>query len=230
MSRYDAMLTERHPHHFTLADTHPLAKELHANIFGESDLTHANSAHVYDISSLTEKPALFRKVIEFLKCRYETMGDTGPTHIIGVESRGYIIGAPLAVALGIPFVTARVTKRFPSSFVPEGDDLKYLPMSRSIRNDSIPPRARVLIVDDFIGTGSTMLAALRLADIVAAQVVEVLTVCDVASLGGIKIIRESDDEMFKETPIFTLIHFKLSPREAEEQLEFVNSYITRSRL
>ncbi|RHW71688.1 Adenine phosphoribosyltransferase [Trypanosoma brucei equiperdum] len=103
-------------------------------------------------------------------------------------------------------------------------------MSRSVRNDSIPPRARVLIVDDFIGTGSTMLAALRLADIVAAQVVEVLTVCDVASLGGIKIIRESDDEIFKETPIFTLIHFKLSPREAEEQLEFVNSYITRSRL
>nr|CCC91322.1 unnamed protein product [Trypanosoma congolense IL3000] len=158
------------------------------------------------------------------------MGAEGPTHVIGVEARGYIIGAPLAVALNIPFVAARVTKRFPSSFIPEDESLGYLPMSRSIRNDSIPPRSRVIIVDDFIGTGNTMLAALRITDIVAAKVVEVLTVCDVASLQGIVKIRRSDDGIFGETPIFSLIHFNLSPQEAIEQLEFVNTHLTRSRL
>ncbi|KEG12226.1 putative Adenine phosphoribosyltransferase [Trypanosoma grayi] len=219
------------PKHFVLKESHPLTKELYANVFGEpSPSLHRNVSRLFDVSSLTENPALFRQVIQFLGERYRSMGADGPTHILGLESRGYLIGAPLALELGIPFVLARETKRFPSSFVRESPNATALVPSHSIRNNSISSDSRVLIVDDFIATGKTVISVLWLTDIVGAKVVEVVAACDVPRLNGVGAIHKAGDGTFKEIPVLTLMHFKATREAIKAQLQILKPITARSQL
>ncbi|KAH8610171.1 hypothetical protein ERJ75_001127600 [Trypanosoma vivax] len=112
------------PNHFTLDVAHPLAHELHKSLFGDQT---RRRTQLHDIYNLMEQPKLFRRIVHFLSERYRAMGAEGPTHILGLESRGYLLGVPLAMELGLPFVAARVTKRFPSSFIDEGGSSSNCP-------------------------------------------------------------------------------------------------------
>ncbi|ORC87678.1 putative Adenine phosphoribosyltransferase [Trypanosoma theileri] len=219
------------PNHFLLDESHPLAKDLYANVFSEvAPSSGRNVTRLFDVSSVTERPMLFRKVIEFLAQRYRAMGDAGPTHILAVESRGYLIGAPLAVELGLPLVLVRETKRFPASFVRESQQLNELPPSQSIRNGSVGSNARVLIVEDFVGCGRTAVSVLRLAGIVGATVVEMAAVCDAAALKGVEAIHAADGGAFRKTPIFTLMRFRADNNTLREQMMVYNPHITASKL
>ncbi|KAH8603819.1 Phosphoribosyl transferase domain [Trypanosoma vivax] len=175
-----------------------------------------------------EQPKLFRRIVHFLSERYRAMGAEGP-RTFSVESRGYLLGVPLAMELGLPFVAARVTKRFPSSFIDEGGSLKQLPSSRSIRNASIPQNARVVVVDDFIGTGHTMTTALCVMDIIGARVLEAVTLCDIVALrcgSG----AQRGRRLLPQTPIVTLVRFHSTMQTAEEQLRLVNQTFSRSHM
>ncbi|KAH8616880.1 Phosphoribosyl transferase domain [Trypanosoma vivax] len=215
------------PNHFTLDVAHPLAHELHKSLFGDQT---RRRTQLHDIYNLMEQPKLFRRIVHFLSERYRAMGAEGPTHILGLESRGYLLGVPLAMELGLPFVAARVTKRFPSSFIDEGGSLKQLPSSRSIRNASIPQNARVVVVDDFIGTGHTMTTALCVMDIIGARVLEAVTLCDIVALSGVDQVHNADDGYFRQKPIVTLVRFHSTMQTAEEQLRLVNQTFSRSHM
>ncbi|KAH9598653.1 Phosphoribosyltransferase domain [Trypanosoma melophagium] len=219
------------PNHFVLDESHPLSRELYANVFSEiAPSTERNVTRLFDVSSVTEKPILFRKVIQCLAQRYRSMDEAGPTHVLAVESRGYLIGAPLAVELGLPLVLVRETKRFPSSFVRESQRMKVLPPSQSIRHGSIDSNARLLVVDDFVGAGRTVISALRLADIVGAKVVEVAAVCDAVGLDGVTSIHAADNGAFRTTPILTLMRFRADRHMLQEQMMVYNPRLTVSKI
>ncbi|RNF19772.1 adenine phosphoribosyltransferase [Trypanosoma conorhini] len=225
-------VVERSPKHLVLSESHPLSKELYANVFGEVlSSKHGTVTQLFDVSSITERPLLFKKVIGFLAERYRAMGKAGPTHILSLESRGYVIGAPLAFELGIPFVLAQVTKRFPSSFVHEDKALTYLPPSFSIRNGSLSKDSRVVIADDFIATGRSLTSVLRLTEeIVGAAVVEAVVVCDVPLLNGVEAVHNSEGARFKKTPIFTLMHFNATQETIHNQLVAHSTQLTCHKL
>jgi adenine phosphoribosyltransferase len=117
----------------------------------------------YDMSPLLANPVLRRKVIADL--RAHTINH-GATHVLGLETRGYIVGAWLADALGTPFI--RVPKlasamKVPGELVTKTYDLEYKKgeaIALPVR--SIPPHARVIIADDLYATGGTMNAAAEL--------------------------------------------------------------------
>ncbi|ESL08287.1 adenine phosphoribosyltransferase [Trypanosoma rangeli SC58] len=225
-------VAECSPNQLVLDESHLLSQELYASVFGEAlSSTHDNITRLFDVSSITEKPLLFRKVIDFLAQRYRAMGKAGPTHIVSLESRGYVIGAPLAFELGISFVMCHTTKRFPSSFVHEDKTLKYLPPSYSIRNGSLSSDARVVVVDDFIATGHSLISVLQLIeDIVGAKVVEVAVVCDVPSLNGVAAVRKAEGGRFRQTPILALMHLNASQETIQNQLVEHTALVTHSRL
>ncbi|ESS69935.1 Adenine phosphoribosyltransferase [Trypanosoma cruzi] len=215
-------IAECSPNHLVLKESHPLSKDLYANVFGEtSSFPGDNATRLFDVSSITENPPLFRKVIHFLAQRYRDMGDAGPTHVLCVESRGYLLGSPLALELGVPLVLASATKRFPSTFLPEGQGPMVMPKSYSVRNGSISSDSRVLIVDDFIATGRSLVSVLRLMAIVDAKVIEAVAVCNVPSLDGIGAIHKSDGCRFGQTPIFTLMQLKASQETVKEQIAYI---------
>ncbi|RNE99872.1 adenine phosphoribosyltransferase, partial [Trypanosoma rangeli] len=192
---------------------------------------HGNITQLFDVSTITENPLLYRKVIDFLAQRYRAMGKAGPTHILSLESRGYVIGAPLAVELGISFVMCHTTKRFPSSFVHEDKHFNYLPPSYSIRNGSLSSDARVVVADDFIATGQSLISVLQLIeDIVGAKVVEVVVVCDVPLLNGVAAVHKTVWGRFGKTPIFALMHPNISQETIQDQLVAHTDLVTHSRL
>ncbi len=88
--------------------------------------------------------------------------DAGITHVIGIESRGFIFGAPVALGLGAGFVPLRKPGKLPRRVLREAYALEYGTDALEMHADALQPGSRVLIVDDVLATGGTALAALRL--------------------------------------------------------------------
>lgn len=196
------------PHQFTLNAENPLFQELtQPNKLYSNPNTKANQPRLYDVSSISENPTLFKDVVRFLAHRYRTMGKKGPTHILAIENRGCILGAPLALELGVPFIPMRHERRSENSFVSEGEDkLPTAPLS--VRNNSINANSRVVIVDDFIISGETMISALDCARIVGSTVVEAFAVCDMSESGGVEQIHSL--EPYKKLNVLTLFRLRNS--------------------
>jgi adenine phosphoribosyltransferase len=104
--------------------------------------------------------------------------------VVGIESRGFIFGAPIAVALGAGFVPVRKMGRLPGPTERESYDLEYGANTMEIHRDAIEPGQRVLLVDDVLATGGTMRAAARLVERLGAHVVAVSVLIELANLGG----------------------------------------------
>lgn len=183
-------LVEVSPGHFTLNKHHPLFLSLcDKTTFFTIPSTSEKVPRLYDVSTITENPALFKQIISWLANRYRFMGTDGPTHILGVETRGCFVAAPLAMELGIPFVPLRHDNLTENSFVNEGESDKPPNPPLSYRHNAITKDSQVVIIDDFISTGRTMDAALDCVEIVGAKVVECFAVCDMEEGGGINYIR-----------------------------------------
>ena len=97
--------------------------------------------------------------------------DDGITHVVGMESRGFIFGAPVALGLGAGFVPVRKPGKLPRTVLREAYALEYGTDALEMHSDAIPPSGRVLIVDDVLATGGTALAAARLVQSTGATVV-----------------------------------------------------------
>ncbi len=104
--------------------------------------------------------------------------------VAGIESRGFIIGAPLALALGVGFVPVRKPGKLPGDKVGLDYLLEYGSDRVELHSDAIAPGTKVLLVDDLIATGGTALAAATLIEMVGGEIVECVFVVDLPDLGG----------------------------------------------
>ena len=107
-----------------------------------------------------------------------------PTHIIGIESRGFIFGVPLAHQLGLPFIPARKPGKLPRPTLESTYELEYGRDTLTIHRDDLPTSARVLIVDDLLATGGTASACGALVRQAHAEIAGYLFVIELTALGG----------------------------------------------
>jgi adenine phosphoribosyltransferase len=134
-----------------------------------------------DVTTLFQDPGAFRRAIEaFAQDSARNRIDL----IAAVDARGFIIGGALAFQLGKPFVLVRKKGKLPHRTISEDYTLEYGKATVEIHADACKPGDRVLIVDDLIATGGTLLAAASLFPTLHADVVGVAAIIDLPELGG----------------------------------------------
>ena len=134
-----------------------------------------------DITTLLKDPVGLRVAVNEFVNRYSGMGIQ---KVAGIESRGFILGAPIAYMLGVGFVPIRKKGKLPSRTIAQEYELEYGTDVIEVHTDSVAPGERVLLVDDLIATGGTAEAALKLLFALNAQVVECGFAIDLPELGG----------------------------------------------
>ncbi len=136
-----------------------------------------------DVTPLFQDAALLRELTERLASRYRDPA-LRPDRIAGLDARGFIVGAALAYALGLGFVPIRKQGKLPWSTISETYQLEYGSATLELHTDAVRPGERVLLVDDLIATGGTMMAGKRLLERLGARVIEAAVVVDLPDLGG----------------------------------------------
>ena len=134
-----------------------------------------------DITPLLQDPATYRYVIDELTRRIEALA---PDAIVGIESRGFLFGAPVAYRLGLPFVPVRKAGKLPSERMSVEFALEYGEGQLDIHTDALERGQSVVIIDDLLATGGTAAAAADLVAMLGASVVAVAVVVELAALGG----------------------------------------------
>jgi adenine phosphoribosyltransferase len=152
-----------------------------------------------DITPLLAHPKVFRVLIDQFVHRYY---DTGLDAIAGLDARGFIIGAVLAHELKVGFVPIRKKGKLPFTTVSETYELEYGSATVEIHTDAVGRGSRVLLVDDLIATGGTMMAGNRLLERLGAQVIEGAAIVDLPELGGSARLRANG------LALFTLVDFE----------------------
>jgi len=134
-----------------------------------------------DITSLLEDSKAFALTIDLLAQKYT---EQGFTKIVGTEARGFIFGAPLALALGIGFVPARKPGKLPRKTISQNYVLEYGTDTLEIHEDALSVDDKVLVVDDLLATGGTVEATVKLIRQIGAQVTDAAFVISLPDLGG----------------------------------------------
>lgn len=134
-----------------------------------------------DITPVLADPALFGAVIGALTAPWR---DAGITHVVGIESRGFIFGAPVALALGVAFVPIRKPGKLPWRTESLEYALEYGTDRIEIHADACPAGARVLVVDDVLATGGTAAAACALAEQVGGTIAGASFLMELSFLRG----------------------------------------------
>jgi len=132
-----------------------------------------------DITPLLASPVAFRTAVDALATPYH-----GITTVVAIESRGFIIGAPVAYALGAGLVPVRKMGRLPSETLRADYALEYGTNTVEIHSDAIRPGERVLIVDDLLATGGTVRAAAQLVERIGAVIAGIAVLAELSSLNG----------------------------------------------
>jgi adenine phosphoribosyltransferase len=114
-----------------------------------------------DIAPVLQQPAALQEVIDLLA---EDAQEKGAETIIGIESRGFVFGVPIALALGVPFSMARKLGKLPYERISEEYALEYGTNTVEMHTDAISPGHRAYVVDDLLATGGTAAAAARLIE------------------------------------------------------------------
>ncbi len=132
-----------------------------------------------DITPLLASPAAFRAAVDALAAPYH-----GISTVVAIESRGFIIGAPVAYALGAGLVPVRKMGRLPSETLRADYSLEYGTNSVEIHADAIKPGERVVIVDDLLATGGTVRAAAQLVEQIGAVIAGIAVLAELSDLHG----------------------------------------------
>jgi adenine phosphoribosyltransferase len=147
-----------------------------------------------DITTLIENPAGFRDSVEELA---EAHRGLGITHVAGIEARGFIFGAGVAIALGVGFVPIRKRGKLPGQTLGQNYVLEYGVDTIEIHADVLTDAHKVLLIDDLIATGGTAVAAVTLLRRTGAVVENAGFVIDLFDLGGAARLREMGVEVFR---------------------------------
>ena len=134
-----------------------------------------------DVSTLAGDPNGLKLAIDGICAAFST---DRPQRVAGIEARGFIPGGAVAVALGTGFTLIRKSGKLPAETLSVDYELEYGSESMEIHRDALSPGERVLLIDDLIATGGTILAALDLLEQLRADVVGVATIVDLPELGG----------------------------------------------
>jgi adenine phosphoribosyltransferase len=154
-----------------------------------------------DITPLLQDPRVFRVLIDAFVHRY--MHPTlRPDVVAGLDARGFILGSVVAYELGLGFVPIRKKGKLPFTTVEETYELEYGSATVELHTDAVKPGQRVLLIDDLIATGGTMLAGKKLLEKLGATVIEGAAIVDLPELGGSQRIQDSG------LNLFTLVSFE----------------------
>ncbi len=134
-----------------------------------------------DITTLIKDPQGFKDTIDLFVKRYK---DMKIDVVVGIEARGFILGAPIAYQLGVGFVPIRKKGKLPSQTISEEYELEYGTDEMEIHTDAIEKGQRVLIVDDLLATGGTCLGAANLIKKVGGEIVEACFIVDLPEVKG----------------------------------------------
>jgi adenine phosphoribosyltransferase len=134
-----------------------------------------------DITPVLQDPRAFREVVERMtaECR-----EWNPSVIAGIESRGFIFGAPIALALDLPFVLVRKIGKLPADTLKEEYSLEYGTNTVEMHRDAVAQGDRVAIVDDLLATGGTAAAAARLVEALGGKPVGYSFLVELSFLAG----------------------------------------------
>ena len=134
-----------------------------------------------DITPLLADAPAFKRCIDELADRFA--GEQVDA-VVGIESRGFIVAAPIAYRLGASFVPVRKAGKLPWAVAREEYELEYGRDKLEIHRDAIHPDARVLVIDDVLATGGTAVATARLVEALGGSVVGIGLLIEIAGLGG----------------------------------------------
>lgn len=149
----------------------------------------------HDITPVLQSPEYFRLLVDLLAYRYMKQQIDA---VAGLDARGFIIGAALAYQLNVGFVPIRKKGKLPFDTVEQSYALEYGEATVEIHTDAIHPSDRVLLVDDLVATGGTMLAGVNLIRKLGGTVVEAAAILEFTDLPGGGRIRSEN------VPLFTL--------------------------
>ena len=167
------------------------------------------SSHVRDVPDFPKAGILFRDITpllanaeaftEAVAAMAQPVLALQPTHVLGLESRGFIFGSALAQKLGIGFVPARKPGKLPMATYSEAYGLEYGSDALEIHTDAFKAGDRVLIVDDVMATGGTAAAAQRLVRRTGAHPVALTVFIELTSLPG--------REKVEGLPVFSVLRY-----------------------
>lgn len=134
-----------------------------------------------DITPVLADHTAFGRVVDDMAAPFR---DRAITHVVGIESRGFILGAPVALALGAGFVPVRKPGKLPADTIGVDYSLEYGTASIEIHRDAVGPGDRVLVVDDVIATGGTAAATVSLIERLGAEAVALSAYVELTFLDG----------------------------------------------
>jgi len=135
----------------------------------------------YDVTTLLRDPDGFRLAVDSMALPYR---DRGISAVVGIESRGFILGAAVADRIGAGFVPVRKLGKLPATTIRATYDLEYGSDSLEMHRDAIEPGQRVLIVDDLLATGGTSRATVNLVKEVGGAVAGISFLIELVKLNG----------------------------------------------
>ena len=134
-----------------------------------------------DISTLLKDPWGLKAAVAAMAAPFHP---AGIDMVVGVEARGFILGAPIAVSLDCGFVPVRKSGKLPAAVVGEEYELEYGTSAVEVHRDALNPGDRVLMVDDVLATGGTMAASCRLLEQLGANIAAVCFLVELNALRG----------------------------------------------
>lgn len=148
-----------------------------------------------DIAPLLRSPEAFTATLDLFAKRYRG----GIDAIAGIDSRGFLFGAPLADRLKLPFIMIRKPGKLPGDVQSKSYSLEYGENSLEVQTDALPSGGKTLLIDDLIATGGSAQAAIELLESIGATVVEAAFVVELVDLGG--------RELLKPTKVFSILTY-----------------------
>lgn len=149
-----------------------------------------------DITTLLKNAKAFHKAVDYIAHRYI---DEDIKYVVGIEARGFILGAALAYKLGKGIILVRKPGKLPSDTVRVSYDLEYGQDSLEIHKDAVESGDKVLICDDVLATGGTVKATIELLEMLGAKIVECVFLAELMALGG--------REKLKDYKVFSLLQY-----------------------
>jgi adenine phosphoribosyltransferase len=149
-----------------------------------------------DITTLLKNGEIYRAAVDAL---VEKIKPWQPSVIVGPEARGFLLGAPIAYALGAGFVPVRKPGKLPAEIISETYALEYGFDTLEVHADALSPGERVVVVDDLLATGGTMLATANLMRKIGVELLGMVFLIELTSLNG--------REKLADYPVISLVQY-----------------------